>query len=115
MLNTHGIDRVGTRRILACPYCQRLQSIIPQPALFDIVCKNCQRVFRVTEAGAVAVVEAVRADDGAAPERSPCDRLRARPRGLRSVVIVVLALAAVVAATRLLMSLGEAHAVGRRP
>ena len=115
MLHTHDVDRVGTRRILACPHCRRLQSIIPRLARFSIVCQHCGRVFRVTEAGDVAVVEVAPVADGAATSRSPGARLRAMLGGLRSVTIVVLALGAVFAATRLLMGPDPTSAAGRRP
>jgi hypothetical protein len=115
VLNTRAVDRVGTRRILVCPYCYRLQAIIPQPALFDIACKHCDRVFRVTETGAVAPVKAARAADGAAPGRSPGVRLRAMLGELWPSMIVWVALAAVVAAACLVTSLNSAYVAGRRP
>ena len=71
-------------------------------------------MFRVTETGAVADVEAPRTADGAAPERSPGGRLRSMLLGLRSVVIAVLALAVVAEAIRQLGSLGAARSAGRR-
>ena len=60
MLGPSDLDRVGTRRILTCPYCDRLQSIVPRPATFAIGCRNCHRAFRVFETDSGQ--EAVRAD-----------------------------------------------------
>src|SRR4051794_32597968 len=84
MLDTHDVARVGTRRILACPSCLRLQDIVLRPAIFAIACKDCHQRFRVTETGAVAQVEAARFDPPVAPGRSPGAGLRAMSRSLRS-------------------------------
>ena len=54
------VRRDVTRHILACPYCQRPQAIPPQSVGFAVGCGRCHRVFRVTETGAVADVEAPR-------------------------------------------------------
>ncbi len=48
------VHRAVARRIL-CPYCHRLQAIPLQSEGFSIGCRNCHRVFRVTETGSVAV------------------------------------------------------------
>ena len=107
------VHRAVARRILACPYCHRPQAIPLQSVGFAVGCRNCHRVFRVTETGAVADVESARTADGAAPGRSPGDRVRSLLRGLRSVVIAVLALAVVAEAIRQLGSLGRGAV--RRP
>jgi hypothetical protein len=144
VLGSSGLNRVGPRRILACPRCQRLQYIIPRPALFDIVCKHCDRGFRVAETGAVATVAVTRAADredepailarrrpgqvfidrrsGSAdeigepsPRRSLGDRLREMSRRLRSTAIALLALAVAAAAVyTLLVVLASTHTAVRR-
>src|SRR4051794_31355422 len=60
MLGPSPLNRVGTRRILTCPYCDQLQYIIPRPSTFVIGCRNCHQAFRVIETDAGQ--EAVRAD-----------------------------------------------------
>src|SRR4051812_26125786 len=83
MLGPPDLNRVGTRRILTCPYCDQLQSIIPRPATLIIGCRKCHRASRVIETGAGRA--AVRADDPAIlpigrPGRCPIDR-RSEPAG----------------------------------
>jgi hypothetical protein len=46
-----GMNRAGVRRIRECPDCHRLQYIVPGPARPGFICRDCHRVFRVTEAG----------------------------------------------------------------
>jgi hypothetical protein len=61
VLGLSTLNRVGTRRILTCPYCDRLQYILPRPAAFVIGCRNCHRAFRVIEMDTGQA--AVRADE----------------------------------------------------
>ena len=114
MFGLTDVHRAVARRTLVCPYCNRLQAIPLQSAGFSVGCRKCHRVFRVTETGAVADVESARAADGAAPGRSPGDQVRSLLRGLRSVVIALLALAVIAEAIRQLGSLDAARSAGRR-
>ena len=114
MLGLTDVQRAVARRILVCPHCHRPQAIPLQSVGFAVGCRKCHRVFRVTETGTVADVEAARAADGAAPEGSPGDRVRSLLRGLRAVVIAVLALAVVAEAIRQLGSLDATRSAGRR-
>jgi hypothetical protein len=136
------IDRAGTRRILACPYCHGLQAIPPQPVRFTIGCRECHRLIRITEAGAplasdrtdealiaprcrpsrVFIDRRVEpADEGnkQAPERATSTRwmgmLRETLRGVRSTVITLLALAAAAVAVYVLLTvLDSTHTAVRR-
>ena len=121
MFGSPDVHRAGTRRILACPYCNGLQAIPPQPVRFAIGCRKCHRVFRITEAGAARAsdradgaiitprrrpgrvfidrrVEPAEGGSKQAPARSTGNRLmgmlRETLRGLRSTAIALLALAA---------------------
>src|SRR5688500_12050709 len=113
MFSPTDVHRAVARRILVCPYCNRLQAIPLQSAGYSVGCRKCHRVFRVTETGSVADVEPTRAADGAALESSRGDRVRSLLRGLRSVVIAVLAIAVVVEGSRQLTNLGAARSAGR--
>ena len=114
MLGLTDVHRAAARRTLVCPHCNRLQAIPLQSAGFSVGCRKCHQVFRVTETGSVADIESARAAGGAALESSRGDRLRSLLRGLRSVVIAVLALAVVAEAIRQLGSLDAARFAGRR-
>jgi hypothetical protein len=132
------VHRVGTRRILACPYCNGLQAIPAQPVQFAIGCRKCHRVFRITEAGAArasdradeAIITPRRrpgrvfidrrvepADGGSkqAPARPTGNRLMGMLRGLRSTAIALLALAAAAVAMYVLLKvLDSTHTAVRR-
>ena len=59
MFGSPDVHRAGTRRILACPYCNGLQAIPPQPVRIRRRVQEMSSGVRVTEAGAVADVEAL--------------------------------------------------------
>jgi hypothetical protein len=114
MLISPDVRRDVNRRILVCPHCHRPQVIPPQSEGFAVGCKNCHREFCITDAGAVADVEALRTADGAAtPERTPGERLRAMLGGVRSVVITALVLVVVAEAVRQFGSLGAVRSAGK--
>ena len=112
MFGLTGVQRAVARRILVCPYCNCPQAIPLQSV--SVGCRKCHQVFRVTETGSVADIESARAAGGAALESSRGERVRSLLRGLRSVVIAVLALAVVAEAIRQLGSLDAARFAGRR-
>ncbi len=108
------VRRDVTRHVLVCPHCHRPQVIPPQSEGFAVGCKDCHRAFCITDAGAVADVEALRTADGAAtPVRAPGERLRAMLGGIRSVVIAALVLVVVAEAVRQFGSLGAARSAGK--
>jgi ribosomal protein S27E len=45
----------GSVRKLECPHCRRSQTITRRPMPFEVRCKHCGQLFRVTEAGVFAV------------------------------------------------------------
>ena len=125
MLDSSGLNRIGNRRILACPYCDRLQHVIPPPVPFAVECRTCHRVFVVAHDGAVAIPIAAQADvreseptitlsqvpgqvfinrqvgpadevGEPVPPRSRADGSRGVLNRLRSVVITLIVLGAVV-------------------
>ena len=131
MFDSPDLHRVGNRRILACPYCDRLQHVIPPPVPFAVECRTCHRVFVVAHDGAVAIPIAAQADvreseptitprqvpgqvfidrqvepadevGEPVPPRSRADGSRGVLSRLRSAAIALIALAAAV---------GVAHAV----
>jgi hypothetical protein len=131
------VHRVGTRRILACPYCDGLQAIPPRPLQLAIGCRRCHRVFRVTEAGAARAsdrvdepvltprrrpaqalidrrVEPADGAGGPAPPRTSGGRLRELLRWLRSTAIAPLALVASAAVHALLTIAESTHTAVRR-
>jgi hypothetical protein len=142
MVGSPDVHRAGIRRILACPYCHGPQGVPSQPVRFVLGCRECHRVFRVTEAGAERVSD--RADKAnitsrRRPVRVFIDQrvepaggggkqalarstgnglmgmLRESLRGLQSRAIALLALAAAAAALySLLAVLDSTHTAVRR-
>ena len=55
MLSFFGAVWAGTVRTVRCPYCRGRQAVARRPMPFEVTCRHCRRVFRVTEPGVSTV------------------------------------------------------------
>jgi hypothetical protein len=132
VLGSPDTNRVGARRILACPHCHRLLYLGPEPVPSGIACRGCHRVVRINDPGAddrgegraivpewsprrIFIDRRPDPSARATPSRRAGGRLREMLGRLRSTAIALLVLAAAAAAVYVLLAALEAtHDAARR-